>query len=234
MVELAGLGGTVAQVGVGAWGLTVNSPTTPPGGDGSGPMRPRPTTPPTGRPTTSGTTPNPPGRRFPAAMSYPSLSDKAAHAGGKAADADPGPTRRAGRSRNKRAARRAGPVTAHSRRAPGTGESSPTVGPRPCRHRRPAGAAYRGRAEPPISSDPMSAVHRPDAAQGERALVREPVRRERLTLMNLTRPYPGDRQKDSAIRIWTDGLRRAARAQHSSRSTCRCRPAVPSACAIRW
>src|SRR5262245_461308 len=40
-------------------------------------MRPRPATPPIARPTTSSPTPNPPSRRFPAAMSYPPLSDKA-------------------------------------------------------------------------------------------------------------------------------------------------------------
>lgn len=52
----------------------MNSPTTPPGGEGGGSWRPRASAPPAGRAPVS--TPNPPGRRFPAAMSYPSLSDK--------------------------------------------------------------------------------------------------------------------------------------------------------------
>src|SRR5205085_981890 len=44
---------------------------------GSGPVRPRVSTPPPGRAATSSPTQNPPARRFPAAMSYPPLSDKA-------------------------------------------------------------------------------------------------------------------------------------------------------------
>ena len=235
-------GGAWWSVG-GAWGLTVNSRTTPPGGDGSGPVRPRQTTPPTGRPTTSAPAAKSAGPPISGGDVVSAVERQGAHAGRKAAGRDaraaarPAAPETSLQQRTAKAPHDCAAPAVRSRRrtappaAAGSSRSiAPTIGSASSSHLGggPSGAPP---AEPPI--DPMSAFSGPTPTRAASCKFRNQRAATSLTSAILIRPYPDDRQKDSAIRIWTDGLRRAVRAQHSSRNMFRCRPAARSARAIR-
>ena len=199
----------LAHGGRAAAGMAVNSTNQPPGGDGSGPARPRASpAAATGRPPTSGVRRrSPPSRRLRAAMSVSAAERQGPHAGraGRRADRRASDRPPAGAGLGNRAA--TPPPAATARRPPAAAAGAP---PAPCRSgrvrplphataaapapaRRAAGqAADRRRAATPSAGPPLAGAYGTGPPHRLRR-GRFPARASPI------RPYRADRPMDSAL-----------------------------------